>query len=722
VNRIKTGFLASLAILIFIAIASAIAGCVSFGAPYGLPKGTYEERIETFARLLRMEDRRDYEPLLTGRAASSPDPWLRAKTALAAGRLRDLEASPCLPVLLADSEPPVRRAAAFGAGLSGDERLVRFLKVALSDQDPATARNAADALGKLGGKEAIDALIERARQADSPDGPGGAGVAAATALWRFSEPGVIERISAVFTALTASTVARPATTLSPTSPSPTTASPGNAALKRALVYALARKPVAAALPVLRPALRESDPELVAYAARALGILLDAESSTDLAGLAWSKDPSVAVQSLLALEKIGGKSALPKAARQVALVRVGDQIPGVSIAALRLLGRFPSDSEITQRLVETVGEAGWEGQTALVSLARVDAARGEAAALAAAAVEFLELKLGAAEAVGVLPTPAALVVLKRLEADPSARVRAAALAAASDELLAAAREVLVAALRDRDASVRDTALDRAASLIGAASVVGATGTTADLDKAWLAAYGAAFREKEPDFIVGALDAAAKTKDRGRALVAPHVDDADAIVREKARRLLAEKFGEKKSFRRIPVHTRRDLAGYRAVARRVNEVLVSATVKTSRGSFEMDLALEDAPLTVENFTELAKRHYFDGILIHRVVPDFVIQTGDPRGDGSGGPGYAIRDEINPLRYERGAVGMALSGPDTGGSQWFVAISPQHHLDGGYTVFGSVVSMMELVDRTQQDDRVESITMDEAPRPRRPWGATP
>jgi cyclophilin family peptidyl-prolyl cis-trans isomerase len=90
----------------------------------------------------------------------------------------------------------------------------------------------------------------------------------------------------------------------------------------------------------------------------------------------------------------------------------------------------------------------------------------------------------------------------------------------------------------------------------------------------------------------------------------------------------------------------------------------------------------------------------------VPNFVLQDGDPRGDGEGGPGYVIRDEINRLRYTRGAVGMALSGPDTGGSQFFITHSPQPHLDGGYTVFGYVVSGMGVADRVIQDNPIVRI----------------
>jgi cyclophilin family peptidyl-prolyl cis-trans isomerase len=93
---------------------------------------------------------------------------------------------------------------------------------------------------------------------------------------------------------------------------------------------------------------------------------------------------------------------------------------------------------------------------------------------------------------------------------------------------------------------------------------------------------------------------------------------------------------------------------------------------------------------------------------VVPNFVIQDGDPRGDGNGGPGYQIRCEINQSPYGRGAVGMALSGKDTGGSQWFVTHAPQPHLDGGYTVFGNVISGMDVVDSIARGDVIQSIVI--------------
>ncbi len=145
--------------------------------------------------------------------------------------------------------------------------------------------------------------------------------------------------------------------------------------------------------------------------------------------------------------------------------------------------------------------------------------------------------------------------------------------------------------------------------------------------------------------------------------------------------------------------------RAVSRKNGSV--KAVFTTEKGAFTINFLPEDAPLTVDNFIKLAKSGYFDGIAFHRVVPNFVVQDGDPRGDGNGGPGWSIRDEMNNVPYERGAVGMALSGKNTGGSQWFVTHSPQPHLDGGYTVFGNVNETdMKIVDMLVRGDKILKV----------------
>jgi cyclophilin family peptidyl-prolyl cis-trans isomerase len=131
-----------------------------------------------------------------------------------------------------------------------------------------------------------------------------------------------------------------------------------------------------------------------------------------------------------------------------------------------------------------------------------------------------------------------------------------------------------------------------------------------------------------------------------------------------------------------------------------------IDTAQGTIEFELAVLDAPLTARNFISLARRGFFNGLQVHRVIPNFVVQDGDPRGDGQGGPGYTIRDELSDRPFLRGTVGMALAWRDTGASQFFITHSPQPHLDARYTVFGHVVNGMDIVDRIRPDDVIERV----------------
>lgn len=140
--------------------------------------------------------------------------------------------------------------------------------------------------------------------------------------------------------------------------------------------------------------------------------------------------------------------------------------------------------------------------------------------------------------------------------------------------------------------------------------------------------------------------------------------------------------------------------------------SARVVTSRGAFVLTLDPETAPVAVDTFARLAEDGFFDGIVFHRVVPAFVIQTGDPRGDGWGGPGFTIPDEVSAIPYTAGAVGMARADRDTGGSQWFVTLTPQPHLVGDYTLFGHVSHGMEVVRRIERGDTIRSVTVERVP----------
>ncbi len=130
---------------------------------------------------------------------------------------------------------------------------------------------------------------------------------------------------------------------------------------------------------------------------------------------------------------------------------------------------------------------------------------------------------------------------------------------------------------------------------------------------------------------------------------------------------------------------------------------ATIYTSEGAIELELYPNEAPKTVENFLKLARDGFYDGVIFHRVIPDFMIQGGDPTGTGTGGPGYEFEDEFNEHRVARGALAMANAGPNTNGSQFFIVTAEATPwLDGKHTVFGQVTSGMDVVDRICEADR--------------------
>jgi peptidyl-prolyl cis-trans isomerase B (cyclophilin B) len=137
-----------------------------------------------------------------------------------------------------------------------------------------------------------------------------------------------------------------------------------------------------------------------------------------------------------------------------------------------------------------------------------------------------------------------------------------------------------------------------------------------------------------------------------------------------------------------------------------------IETNRGDIELELYPKYAPKTVNNFIFLAKEGFYDGAIFHRVISDFMIQSGDPTGTGRGGPGYKFEDEFegNPLRHETKVISMANAGPNTNGSQFFITHSPQAHLDGMHTVFGKVVEGQEIVDTIQQGDSMLKVIVNE------------
>lgn len=183
---------------------------------------------------------------------------------------------------------------------------------------------------------------------------------------------------------------------------------------------------------------------------------------------------------------------------------------------------------------------------------------------------------------------------------------------------------------------------------------------------------------------------------------YLSDENSAVRQKAAQVIEKITGLKPQIARgslpKPSYTSGDFSRFKR-----NPI---AVVTTQYGEIEVELFLREAPFTVMNFVTLAERRFFDGLVFHRVVSNFVVQGGDPKGDGTGGAEQTIRSEFSPRSFERGALGMASAGKDTESSQWFIMHAHHPHLDGRYTLFGKVLSGVSIVDRLQQGDTIYAV----------------
>ena len=187
------------------------------------------------------------------------------------------------------------------------------------------------------------------------------------------------------------------------------------------------------------------------------------------------------------------------------------------------------------------------------------------------------------------------------------------------------------------------------------------------------------------------------------------DPNYVVRKEAADVYAAKLEEDQYGKVYPVKTRLDESDIAGNIERFQRN-PHAIIVTEHGEIELELFFDTAPLTVMNFIKLARDGFYEGLTFHRVIPDFVAQGGDPRGDGWGGPAYSIRCEYSDRPYIRGSVGMATSGKDTGGSQFFICYTALPHLEARYTLFAQVLSGMEVVDQITLGDVIETVRIRE------------
>jgi cyclophilin family peptidyl-prolyl cis-trans isomerase/HEAT repeat protein len=645
-------------------------------------------RIEKLARLLELEDTRSAGAGALERLLRDPDRGVRRRAALAAGRLADPVVVPALVGLMNDPEVEVRRMAAFALGLAGDTSAVDRLLAALADSDAGVRGRAAEALGRVGDARAAGAVarflvdplpktISRVTvRGDDPANPDDAWAEQRLALFALAR---LRDLPAARHALL------------------------DAGRPRFDWWAATWVAMRLESPELRPVLvagvSSDDPRSRALAARGLGALKDASAIELLLPLVRDPDETVALHALRALGTIGDERGTAAAAAMLA--SSSDVLRREALLSLALL---PPDPSLRHRLVALVAERDpWIRAAALAALARTDPSDFALVLSGMDPDPVWWVRSALATALGGLGDEMSVGILHAALRDEDPRVLPAVLGALRRARGKDALDTLRRHLEHPDLGVRVAAAEGLLAL-------GPVAAAAPLLAAWRRGLGDGAGEIEARLAVVAALAAQQDDAARKGLDEVARADPSRAVRARAGTALRALGADApdpgpEPVLRPAVDYREAMAPYDP-RKGVALYTPRAFLHTRHGTIEIHLDVVEAPLTAASFVNLARSGFYDGLVFHRVEPGFVVQGGCPRGDGNGGPGYTLRCEITRRPFGRGAVGMALSGKDTGGSQFFITLSPQPHLDGGFTLFGQVVRGMDVVQRIRPGDAIERV----------------
>ena len=696
-------------------VVSVLAGCATAPAVVApaTPQLTFEQKM---AWILRLEEDRTLRvpeaaapvlppppPTDRRRAQAAPPPpppqpslltllsdveaRVRRRAALAVGRTRLPEGVPALvPVLSTDVDPEVRQMAAFAMGLIGSATAADPLMAALNDPDPLVHGRAAEALGQIAHKAAAGAIGSMMAAhlaagalsgiaADDLEYPKAPAVEAVRlGMYALVRLGAYDTLAS--TLLDGN--GRPVSQWWP------------------VAYAFRRVNDPRAASALMHLLQSDGAMTRAFAARGLGVTKDANAIKPLTAVVANEKEfsNVRVEAVRALAELNATVA------DTALLKVVTSAAtdaNLRLEAVTALGQLRAVSAV-DLFVELMTDA-WPTQraAAIIALARTDPDSFMSAISGLDADRHWSVRAAVATALGTLSEHRGEARLMEMLKDEDQRVIPAVLNALVASNATTAEATLLARLDADDMVVRQVAASGLGRLKSQKAV-------AVLEQAYDRA------EKDPAYVARAAILAAMVdldRARARALLDRALQDRDWAIRVRAAALLKTIDPAADPAPRIRPAPAAVVPELNELDRMVNPTVTPvAYLDTTKGMIQIELAVLDAPRTVVNFISLARRNFLGATPFHRVVPNFVAQDGDPRGDGEGGPGYTIRDEINQLPYLRGTVGMALDWEDTGGSQFFITHSPQPHLDARYTVFGRVVQGMDVVDRLQQWDQIRSV----------------
>ena len=610
---------------------------------------------------------------------------VRRRAALSLGRVGLPAAVEPLTKLLGDDEPEVRQMSAFALGLIGSSNARPALLAALRDADPRVQGRAAEALGILGERADADAVSGMVRTHVA------AGALAGLAADDLSFP-LAPAVEATRLGLYALVRF------------------GSFDALWATIFQASGQPASSWWPVSYAIQRLGDPRgadalvqllstpgryTAAFAARGLGVMKAQVGSGPLRQIVEGRTahPAVLIEAVRALAAIGDSTASPGLTKIVVDAGADPVLRGEAMAALGVLAASDSLDMMLDLMSDSAPVVRGAARRAL---ARIDPDTFLATLSGLDIDSDWTVRAAEATALATLPPGRVQSRLQLVLRDQDLRVVSAALTSLVTSKAAGAEAVLTEHLKATDFAIRAVAANGLAELKAAASVP-------QLVDAYRASLG------DETYVARAAILAALAgidPSAARPLLEEALHDREWAVRVRAATLIQAGDRGSDAAQSIRPAARRETSDSEWQGLVNPAFSPHAYVETDRGVIEIELAVLDAPQTVANFMSLARRGFFNGMAIHRVVPNFVVQAGDTRGDGEGGPGYTIRDEINMRPYLRGTVGMALDWEDTGGSQFFITHSPQPHLDGRYTVFGHVVAGLEVVDRLAAWDVIRRV----------------
>ncbi len=634
---------------------------------------TYSKE-RAIANIVHHEDiRRVSDELL--QYVKDDEPEIRARTGLALGRIADPKANGYLVELIQDSVEEVAETAAFAIGIAGDKRFATELFDYAESMPASVQALLIQAAGRLGDSTMpfiadqiagyLDHIDHRTREQ------------AAMALWRANG----QEYAGKLEQLLRTDPVRP--------------------VKAAALYALVRMGIAQAAISYTDWLPDSDPWVRSLAIRGLGLTKSDEYTTLIASGLNDRDNTVVSQAVASLGQIASDKAV-----EFIIARLADEKDeNLQVQILETLGRLKA-SQAQDYVLDLIADSAEVNVTgaALVYLAKIEYEGTVALIDSLSDLQNPYINTKIAEALSEIGGDIARERLGRMTTDDAPQVRVAAMQTLIELFPNTMDFYINTALKDSDFVVVSQGVDligehRLDKYLPQLSTLIGMGTEAhpDLKRSIVAAVG--------EFIPGEHDSLAED------ILYHCLLDVDYTVSKEAARIYEEKVGvDKSSF----VGSPQGLANVGTIKKFLQKYDGNpyAVIRTSRGDIWIELFKDIAPLTVYNFIDLAQEGFYDRLIFHRVIPNFVIQGGDPRGDGWGGPGYTIRSEFSNVTYGRGSVGMASSGKDTEGCQFFITHSPQPHLDARYTNFGKVHEGMDVVDAIVRGDTILAVSIYDAP----------